>query len=231
MPENNVSDSLGFEGEFAQDIEQGIWKTGDVYEPDASERLDAIVRSRTGLPEGPEFDRRVRQVAVLNQYVSTDSLRSAWEAIKALPDAVVADTLETQFETLAEANDVLTVDSDRLQSLLEEAEEIVRAGSLSDEAAYRLQILAQRAIVPYLPESITFPFALNLPGQVTAMASRNRTLYVGTTRGLLMYVDGSSVALNDSAAGPAAGIVHDVQVTPSGVLWPTSPGRFEFRCI
>ena len=125
-------------------------------------------------------------------------------------------------ETLFLANDVLNTDPDRLESLLEETDEILKAGVLYDDAAYRLLILTNRAVVPYLPEKLRFPLALNLPGDVTSMASRGRSIYLGTTRGLIMYADGRSLALNDTTAGAVAAAVHDVAVEPSGVVCGSS---------
>lgn len=197
----------------------GLWVTGDSYEPDASENLVDLVRSRTGLPDGEELDRRVAQVAELNLYVPTDSLRSFWSTIRNLPDAVIPDSLSSEFQKLVDAHAVLNTDPDRLQSLLDEMTDVVKDGAVSEDAIFRLQVLVRRAMVPFLPEELDFPFALNLPGEVTSITSRDRVLYLGTTRGVLMYSDGRSLALNDTTAGPAAGMIHDVAVTPSGVIW------------
>lgn len=201
------------------DGDDGLWVTGDIYRPDASENLVDLVRSRTGLPDGEELDLRVAQVAELNLYVPTDSLRSVWSTIRNIPNAVIPDSLASEFQKLIDAHAVLNTDPDRLQSLLEEMEDIVKDGELSEDAIFRLQVLTLRAMVPFLPEELNFPFALNLPGEVTSITSRDRVLYLGTTRGVLMYSDGRSLALSDSTAGPAAGVVRDVAVTPSGVIW------------
>jgi len=209
---------LSAESEFSARVDYGIWKTGDVYEPDASENLLGIIRSRTGLPEGEELNARVAQVARLNQMVPTDSLRRAWDNVKALTESV-PETLTVNMQTLFDANDVLNADPTYLADLIDEMKGIVESKRFEDDDACRLQVLASRAIVTYLPEKLTFPFALNLPGEVTALDSRDKSLYLGTSRGVLMYVDGRSVALSDSAAGPARGMIHDLKVSPSGVLW------------
>jgi len=210
-------------------VDYGIWETGDEYEPDASENLINLVKTRTGLPDGPELDARVAQVAALNQYVTSDSLRSAWRSLRALNESVVTETLIVLMETLFEANEVLNSDRDGLDDLLDEIDDIQRSGDFDQDDVAVLEVLTRRAAVPYLPEKLTFPFAMNLPGDVTGMTSRERTLYVGTTRGALMYVDGRSVALNDSTAGQAAGVVRDVQVSRTGELWvatATGPSRY-----
>lgn len=209
---------LTAESEFSAKVDYGIWKTGDVYEPDASENLLNIIKSRTGLPEGEELNERVAQVARLNQYVSTDSLKSAWEHVKALAP-VVPESLTIHMQTLFTANELLNADAGYVADLLDEMNGIVKAAKFGDDDAFRLQVLAQRAVVTYLPEQITFPFALNLPGNVTAMDSRDKSLFLGTTRGVLMYVDGRSVALVDSSAGPARGMINDLKVSPAGTLW------------
>lgn len=195
------------------------WVRGDVYEPDASENLVDVVRSRTGLPPGPELDLRMAQVALLNQQVSSDSLRAWWTALRDLPSATITDSLVVAFENLLGANDNLNADYDRLLDLLDEMADAAKRGTVNAEEAYRLQILAQRAVVPYLPEKIRFPFAFNFTGAVTSLASHNRTLWLGTTRGLLMRANERWVAFADTTAGPATGRIHDLAVAPSGVLW------------
>ena len=197
----------------------GGWVRGDVYEPDASENLVDVVRSRTGLAPGPELDLRVAQVAMLNQRVSTDSLRAWWTALRDLKGATVTDSLVIAFENLFGANDNLNADYDRLLDLLDEMADVAKGAKVDADDAYRLQILALRAVVPYLPEKIRFPFAFNFAGQVTSLASRGRTLWLGTTRGLLMRANERWVAFADTAAGPAKGGIFDLAVAPSGVLW------------
>jgi hypothetical protein len=201
------------------DSPRGSWSKGDVYEPDASEKLVDVVRTRTGLRDGAELDLRVAQVAQLNQRVTTDSLRAWWNGLKEIEGAKITDSLVLAFENLLLANDLLNVDYDRLLDLLDEMADAARRNNIDADAAYRLQILAQRAVVPYLPERIRFPFAFNFAGQVTALASHNRTLWLGTTRGLLMHSGGRWMAFADTAAGPAAGNIRDVAVAPSGALW------------
>jgi hypothetical protein len=165
------------------------------------------------------LDARIRQVARLNQVVSTDSLRLAWDNVRTLSASAVPETLIVEMQTLFDANDVLNVDPGYLRDVIDEMEEIAEDLRFPDEIQFRLQVLVRRAVVPFLPEEITFPFAMNLPGHVTVLDSRDRTLYLGTTRGVLMYVEGRSVALADSAAGPARGVINDLRVSPTGELW------------
>jgi len=196
------------------------WEKGDTYSPDASEDLPTLVRLRTGLPEGPELDERVRMVAELNQRMSTDSLRTWWNGIKELPGAVISDSLLIAFDNLLAANDRLNTDPNGVQDVLDEMADIVRDGQLDEDELFRLKVLIQqRAITTYLPEKIEFPFSFNLTGDVTALASHKRTLWIGTTRGLLRKSEDRWVAMNDSAAGPAAGVIHDIQIAPSGAVW------------
>jgi len=131
------------------------WKTGDTYEPDASENLLGILKSRTGLPEGEELNARVAQVARLNQLVPTDSLKKAWEAVKTLAKAAVPETLTVNMQTLFDANDVLNADAGYLADLVKEMEAIVKAGRFEDDDAFRLQVLAGRAVDIVQPETLS----------------------------------------------------------------------------
>lgn len=196
------------------------WERGDVYKPDASEDLVTLVRTRTGLSEGPELDERVQAVAQLNQVVSTDSLRAWWEALQELPGATIDDSLVLAYDDLLAANDVLNVDPRGLQDVLNEMAEVVRDGQMTEDELYGLRVLIRRrAIVTYLPEELQFPFSFNLTGKVTALAAHKNTLWVGTSQGLLRQQNDRWTAMNDSLAGPAAGMIYDIQIAPSGAVW------------
>jgi hypothetical protein len=197
----------------------GSWARGDVYEPDATENLVSVVRTRTGLPEGPELDERVKQVAALNQIVTTDSLRAWWVAMTELPGGQIGDSLVVAFDKLLAANDRLNVEPGYLRDLLDEMSDAVRDQKVDADESFRMQVLAQRATVTYLPERIHFPFSFNLTGEVTTMASHKQTLWLGTTRGLLRHTEGRWLAVSDSTAGPALGRINDMAIAPSGALW------------
>ncbi|NIP41399.1 MAG: hypothetical protein GWO41_06285, partial [candidate division Zixibacteria bacterium] len=163
------------------------WFEGMTFNPRRGATLEEVIYQKLSLEEGTDIEDKKLALVEINTDVSWKRLSGLVERLEARLPEEGADNLIESLEFMKTAWLNLTLDQEKLNEFINQAEAALEMEELSMQTIDRLAFHAARVDHRRLPDKIIIPFSLALESEPTTLAGMGRFLWVGTDNGLYRY--------------------------------------------
>lgn len=201
------------------------WTTDEVFSTRTTETVSKKVARYFN--EKDEERRAVQVAAVVeanSRLARTEFVQLGASIVENIPAdyprrAAIADG----FDSLLAAYDECRVNWDRFETVRRDFSNGMKDSSLSEVECDRLNIAVANAKSRFIPEELKIPYSAMFDGELTCIASSEKSLLVGTTNGLYFY-NGKSWRTMTVLDGLPSPEITALYVSPSGLYVGTSKG-------
>ncbi|MCH7879549.1 MAG: hypothetical protein IH914_09585, partial [candidate division Zixibacteria bacterium] len=192
------------------------WRSGKVYEASPDEDIETIVKRYLQSSDDDEVAEAMARVALVNNARTLEYI-DAFEqkTLSALGENEewIAD-ISNRFLTLKKSYNICMVYWPRFWEVEKRFKDDSRKSKFGEREFDRLSVGLERSVRRHLPEEIILPFTLSFDGELTALETSEKFVWVGTTEGLHRYdgnrwisfhaaVESAKESAGDESAGAA----------------------------
>ncbi len=167
-------------------LHRGEWRNYHDYSTSSGESLESILRKFFQIQQEDRIAEMKKITAGFNQPVSKDSVL-ALKQKAILAGGEREGELSTMWDDVLAAWDECQLSATNFIELVKRTDEFLADDALSVEETERMLALARAAVTKRLSESVKIPYRALLQGTLTAIASEEKLLWVGTDNGLFSF--------------------------------------------
>ncbi|MFQ5606880.1 MAG: PorV/PorQ family protein [Candidatus Zixiibacteriota bacterium] len=167
----------------------GEWSAGKLYEPAPDESAESILRRYLQTSDDDVVADAMETVAVLNNDRPLEYMKAFEQrALEAMGgNQAWIDEVSNKFVTLYKSYGASLVNWPRFMEAEKRFAGDLKDSEMSERDFDRLSVGLERSVRRYLPEELILPYSLSFDGDLTALESSGKFIWVGTTNGLHRY--------------------------------------------
>ncbi len=206
------------------------WHTGEVFSTKTDQTILKIVKSYFNVSDEVRLAPMVATVAQANNAKSLNYLEKLRDSVMAvIPEEYSQrESLVHGFDSLLTGFGLCLINWERVQEIEKLLAEGMKDSALTETESDRINFAVERSKNRFIPEEIVIPYSALVGTDITAIASTEKALVVGTPDGLFAFNGSRWLTLTDSEDLPSSNILCLSAAPPDNTYIGTDRGIAKF---
>ncbi len=186
------------------------WHSGEVFSTKTDQTVKKIVESYFNIKDEDRLLQMVKTVAAANNAENPAYLEELRDRVlSAIPEDYNAlESLKSGFDSLLAGYERCLINWEKVNKIEKLLSDGMKDSVLTETESERINFAVERSRNRFIPEELLIPYSTLVGTELTAIASTEKTLLVGTTEGLFSYNGKRWRTLTNSEALPSANILY-----------------------
>ncbi|MFQ6007801.1 MAG: PorV/PorQ family protein [Candidatus Zixiibacteriota bacterium] len=206
------------------------WHSGEIFSTKTDQTVLKIVKSYFNVGDEERLAQMVATVAQANNAKSLSYLEKLYDSVMAVipEDYSQRESLMHGFDSLLSAFELCLINWEKVKKIEKLLAEGMKDGTLTETECDRINFAVERSKNRFIPEEIVIPYSTLVGTNITAIASTEKSLLVGTPNGLFAFNGSRWLTLTDAEDLPSSNILCLSAVPPDNIYIGTDRGIARF---